>query len=699
MQDSYNQPKLRSRISSLEQHVKVTRGEPTGEFILFGDNLLECLALLNPAIELNDLWQFQYVVYEPHNSPRYVFRTQGGCYVVIRACGVYSNWPLPKKVAELIYKYDLPDFVLYDQLSDEIVCAGELTETASVGNSQWQRELRKIAAAESSIPFLYQTVYSGFDDSQGTIREPTSLLVYNAFVYSIRYGVASLVVLGEPNIPEAVSRRRENLLAPHTTSRLVASYIHKKLGERASLCREIEKEILVSMASYLGEVPHAKLKKEIHHSLGETEPKSGHKREKRLLLDFPCAPQVAIDSLLTRPIEFATSLVANFDAAPGIKEKFALSHDFTKIEPLKLQAWTDRRSARYISSMFAYVESKGLSPAKAPRSKFAVGILDTNALIQFLQSQSGASVELIRRLERFKETLIIPIALHKRSNGKLMFTKDPYAGNTAAFAELLALNSLGVKERNVVAYCTSDNPEDFDIHSKKNTSLYKCLRKYVDAMVVDSRIVDNFLEAAPESYVEYLPEHERHDPIRHSEDMGLLSTFLQMGVIGADWTACMIAIHHSSWQQIRVQNTSGITTTSKVGRDDSKVDLVMQSSKNHFLAAEGKRRFSDFMLTSRERSKITVAFENVRKEIDELYGTSKNEKTIAFVCLVDGSESKSELKDIEVSVKSNSLRAIAGQEHIVIACLPSRDVTEFRLFFSPDFSETKKTYFEGIFST
>lgn len=699
MQDSYNQPKLRSRISSLGQHVKVTRGMPTREFILFGDNLLECLALLNPAVEQTDLWEFQYVVYEPHNSPRYVFRTQGGCYVVIKACGVYSNWPLPKKVAELIYKYDLPDFVLYDQISNEIVCAGELTETASVGNSQWQRELRKIAAAESSIPFLYQTIYSGFDDSQGTIREPTSLLVYNAFVYSIRYGVASLVVLGEPNIPEAISRRRENLLAPHMTSRLIASYIHKQIGERKSLSREIEKEIFVSMANYLSEVPYAKLKRENHHLLGERDSESGHIREQRLLLDFPCAPRVAIDCLLTRPIEFATSLVANFDADPDIRRQFASSHDFTRIEPLKLQNWTDRRNARHISSMFNYVESQSLSPAKAPRSKFAVGILDTNALIKFLRSQFGASVELTERLKLFKETLIIPIALYKRSNGKLMFTKDPYAGNTAAFAELFAFDALGIKRRNVVAYCTSENPKDFDIHSKRDTSLYKCLRKYVDAMVIDSRIVNDFFEAAPETYVEYMPEHERHDPVRHSEDMGLLSTFLQMGVIGSDWTACMIAIHHSSWQQIRVQNVSGITSTSKVGRDDSKVDLVMQSSKNHFLAAEGKRRFSDFTLTSRERAKITVAFENVRKEIDELYGTSKNEKTIAFVCLVDGSGSESELKDIEASVNSNSLQAIAGQEHLVIACLPSQDTTEFRLFFSPDFSETTRSYFEGIFSS
>lgn len=697
MQDSYNQPILRGRVVSLKDHQKIVSGKTTREFILFGDNLLECLALLNPSVELSDVWDFQYIVYQPHSSPRYIFKSPLGCYIIVRACGVYSNWPLPKQVADLVNKYDLPDFVLYDHTANEIVCAGELTETASVGNSQWQRELRKIAAAESSVPFIYQTVYSGFDDSQGTLREPTSLLVYNAFVYSIRYGVPSLVVLAEPNVPEAISRTRENPLDSSMTSTLVVSYMLNRIGEAKSLTRELEKKIFLSMASYLSETPYSNLKKlEIKTKTG-SKSSSGSKLDPRLLLDFPCAPRVAIESLLKKPDDFVTSLLSNFDADVESQQKFVRSHDFSKVEDSKLVHWTDKRETRHIKSMFDFIEENELAAARAPRSKFAAGILDTNVVVQYLKSELGASQALIRNLQDLKETLIIPIAIHKRSNGKLMFTKDPYAGNTAAFSELLAYDSEGNRIRNVVAYCVSDNPIDFNIHTKADTSLYKCLKKYVDVMILDSRIESNLVDSKPKEFVELPPRSAQHKPLRQSEDMGIVSTFLQMGVIGSDWDACMIAIHHSSWQQIRIQTLGGQTVTAKIGRDDSKVDLVMQSATNHFLVAEGKRRFADFTLTTKESSKIAAALKNASREIDKIFGTSQNHKTMAFICVIDETDFGSECRTIESAVKSNALGAIAGQEHFVIACEQSSGTTRFELFFSPDFSIENKISFEKMF--
>ena len=143
MQDVNNQHLLRGKIKSLAEHKSFTEGFNRAEFILFGDNLLECFTLLNPAIEQEDIWNFQYVVYEPIDQPIYVFKTYNGQIISIKACGVYTNWPLPAKVSELIYRYDLPDFVLYNLTNDKIALAGEITETASVGNSQWQREFKQ----------------------------------------------------------------------------------------------------------------------------------------------------------------------------------------------------------------------------------------------------------------------------------------------------------------------------------------------------------------------------------------------------------------------------------------------------------------------------------------------------------------------------------------------------------------------------
>ena len=59
MQDVNNQPLLRGKISSLAEHESSLKNAEHYEFILFGDNLLECFTLLNPAIEEFEIWDFQ----------------------------------------------------------------------------------------------------------------------------------------------------------------------------------------------------------------------------------------------------------------------------------------------------------------------------------------------------------------------------------------------------------------------------------------------------------------------------------------------------------------------------------------------------------------------------------------------------------------------------------------------------------------
>ena len=692
MQDVNNQHLLRGKIQTLEEHKSLTKGKNASEFILFGDNLLECFTLLNPAIEQVDIWDFQYVVYEPIDQPIYVFKTKKGRFISIKACGVYTNWPLPGKVSELIYRYDLPDFVLYNVSTDRVALAREITETASVGNSQWQRELRKIAAAELGVPFIYQTVYSGKDDSRNTIREPSSLLAYNAFLYSIRYQVSSLVFFIEPNIASSRTRERPEALPPDLISRLFSAYVLDETGEVMNLHREIEVEIYKSMAGYLGEFKYAS--------------KKSGKQKPRLLLDLPCINPTVQEALLINSNSFVEEL-ADFLHNPNTdKNEFLGKYDFSDLDVTKMKKWTDKQNVIYIKDFLHFLQKNSLPPAIAPLSKFAAGIVDSQSVVKFLSANKyKVSKKALDSILEFEETAIIPIYFHKTSNGKLQFTKDPYAGNTAAFAELFGFDIAGKPKRSVLAYCVSTNPPDFDIHSKNETNIYRSVAKYSDVLVMDTKeVIDEFKPPLKVHNIYEIDSISQVTALNTTEDMGVVATYLQMGVIGSDWDVCMIAIHHSSWQQIRIRDKSNFLDTAKIGRNDSKVDLVMQSPDNVFFAAEGKRKYTDFFSSIDERTKIEAAFNNIRSVIDVLYKSTVNEKIVSFICLLDVPEVDSkffldlEKQKIQASIASGHLDKLANQEFVVVGYFTLKGVSNFQLFFSKNFPSIFRTRLEETFS-
>ena len=334
MQDSLNQPLLRGKDKSYSDHLSIVSGHAHEEFILFGDNLLECLSLLNPAVGQTDLWDFQYVVYEPIDRPVYVFASKEEKYISIAACGNYTNWPLPQQVSDLIFRYDLPDFVLFSLSSQAVIFAGELTETASVGNSQWQRELRKIAAAELGIPFVYQTGYSGKDDSLDKVREPTSLIVYNALIYTIRYKVPSMVFFVEPNIETSKSRIRKAKLDPGVISRLLVAYVLGDISGSSDLVDRIQGEIFGSMIDYLKE---AKLSARAN-SAGKS----------RLLIDFPCVSVEVSNALMESSDTFVEDLL-QFLKSPSSNSSFTSRFDLSQLDKNNLIPWTDKKSTNLIS--------------------------------------------------------------------------------------------------------------------------------------------------------------------------------------------------------------------------------------------------------------------------------------------------------------------------------------------------------------
>ena len=124
-------------------------------FVIYSDNILESTNILDLMSRNNNLLQIVGVSYEPVDQPIYLFKEKiNSSFLSIKVAGKYENWNLPNNVNLIIHFIDKPDFVIIDALDGEGVFVGETTGTAHVGNSQWQREGRKISAAENKIPMI-----------------------------------------------------------------------------------------------------------------------------------------------------------------------------------------------------------------------------------------------------------------------------------------------------------------------------------------------------------------------------------------------------------------------------------------------------------------------------------------------------------------------------------------------------------------
>ena len=207
------------------------------EYLLYADNILEGITLLNDLTQDLIYLKLVGVLYEPIDQPVYVFKDDDNLLYAIKICGAYNKWDLPKEVSEIIQYVDLPDYIFYSIDNQKVILAGENTETASVGNSQWQREGRKLGAARLKVPFIYQTFYSGRDESLSSIREPSSLQVFNQLVYSVRYRTPSIVAYFENNFANSTTRQRnpvdsKNLLSLYIKTILLSdanpAYINKR---------------------------------------------------------------------------------------------------------------------------------------------------------------------------------------------------------------------------------------------------------------------------------------------------------------------------------------------------------------------------------------------------------------------------------------------------------------------------------------
>ena len=117
-------------------------------FLIYSDNILESINILDLLSKDNPFLEIIGVSYEPIDQTIYLFKErQNGRYICVKVLGKYENWELPSKISDLVSFIDKPDFIIVDEEKNKEIFVGETTGTANVGNSQWQREGRKISAA------------------------------------------------------------------------------------------------------------------------------------------------------------------------------------------------------------------------------------------------------------------------------------------------------------------------------------------------------------------------------------------------------------------------------------------------------------------------------------------------------------------------------------------------------------------------
>ena len=182
----------KNKIISLKDYYEIKVNHRLNEYILYTDNILEGITLLNHLTLNNEILKLIYVVYEPIDQPIYIFEDENNKYG-IKISGAYDKWDLPKDVSQIINYIDLPDYVLYSIGNQRAILAGEILKPLLLeilnGKEKVENWCRYCWCS-----FIYQTFYSGRDESRDTIREPSSLQVYNHLVYSIRYKTPSIVV-------------------------------------------------------------------------------------------------------------------------------------------------------------------------------------------------------------------------------------------------------------------------------------------------------------------------------------------------------------------------------------------------------------------------------------------------------------------------------------------------------------------------
>ena len=462
------------KVLSKEKALRLLKEPDCHGFKIYSDNILEGLAILDLLSEDKILLTHLGTYYEPIDQPVYFFKDRCSKVVLsIKICGNYGNWDVPSSVKKAIFYIDNMDFAVVD-LENNPVLAGETTGTANVGNSQWQREGRKIGAAIYRFPFLYQTYYTGTDRSQArgpVIREPTSLQVLNHLIYCIRYQVPSFVIYyPHPNFDRRIGKDRSQTKGKELMAAYIGSLLlyHIKPQKYLKIKKRLEKDILNHMLNYIT----------------ETISRAG-KEIIRLDNDFPVISKR--DLFFKKRNEFIEYIVERVNGA-HVDGKF----DFL--------CWDIKRFSKWGKYYYKLPLVKNLALYSVPifsylaKSKIGI-ILDTMRLRQLLRKRYPKDRDKISdSLDVDKPSLIIPTRVFKGE--KKIVAGDPESGEITAFSELFSKNLSGNKLMNVLIYGHVKPPSGFSIKdalekadTPTGSKLFRTIKHYADCLIMDERMI------------------------------------------------------------------------------------------------------------------------------------------------------------------------------------------------------------------
>lgn len=449
-------------------------------FLIYSDNILESTNILDLLSTANRFVKIVGVSYEPIDQPIYLFKEASKeRYICVKVLGKYENWELPPKISKLVSFIDKPDFVIVDKEKNKEVFVGETTGTANVGNSQWQREGRKISAALNRIPMVYQTYYSGTDRSmfsqetidhggeKGQVREPTSLQVINHFIYSLRYQVPSLVIYyPNPEYDKILNFDRSNTEGKELFKEYIALSMLNSLDDGyKNYKKQVEKGIYKQMLNYITE------------SLDRG--RLALMSVKRVDKDFPVQP--ANDILKKRGDEFIKYLTNYVNSDISFKDDFNLvDWDFKTFS-----AWSHRYKKTKLLNFLAKEKLPLLSYLKgATKAGFT---LDTKSLINLLGKIYPKDKDRFsQKLDSKIPTLIIPTLMFQKKDNKFIYKVDPGTGELVAFSELFARDIKNQKSMNILIYVHVPGPQKFST----TTKLFKAIKCYADCLIINEKIYE-----------------------------------------------------------------------------------------------------------------------------------------------------------------------------------------------------------------
>ncbi|MEI7667941.1 MAG: hypothetical protein WCI62_03005, partial [Erysipelotrichaceae bacterium] len=229
-----------------------------------------------------------------------------------------------------------------------------------------------------------------------------------------------------------------------------------------------------------------------------------------------------------------------------------------------------------------------------------------------------------------------------------------------------------------------------------NNKINKAIANYIDLLILTNGQVISRYKLPKYQVTGYAPQdYNDARPKALTEEVAVVSTYLNQSTIKSDWELCFIHTHHSSWQQIVI---SGVQQ--KINRVSTKLDLIMQQG-DKFMLAEGKDKYQSIL----SDPKIKQAMLDAGDMIDKAYKKTST-KFNAFLYNLHTTPTKdpdfyadSEETIVQGGIERGHFKDIAYEDSfvVIIVYLDSNNCTKFRLVFSDKFEYKLKKQLQKEF--